>query len=384
MAKPLRRRYDPLPLSPAALARIDGVARAHGGARSTAALAEAVASLSQLYTRDRANMAQASQKDALAARIAFFLPRDLPKIFGPLDALRSRAMFPQRETLRVLDVGAGLGATSLGLARWLRLRGLPTRALEIVALEQNGPALRVFSELAHALAPLHEEFAPLTLTPRAGDLRAVRAAGPFDLVLFGFVLNELFLDQPAEARIEARADVLRRAASELREGGALLVLEPALRETARELMQLRDLLVAPRVAPFVAAPCLHAAPCPMLPSERDWCHQELPYALPPALADVARAASLRYEGLSYASLVLTNVAAEGVAPGVVRVVSDRLETKGKLELFGCSETGYTRFTRLARDASPANEAFDKARRGDVLAIEGAGTRIDASTRVTER
>lgn len=346
----------------------------------TRTLVDAVSELSRIYTRDRSAMASLDKR-TLLARSGFFLARDLPKVFGPLDELVRAGMSPQKQTLRVLDVGAGMGATSFGLARWLRLRKLPAASLEVVALETHGPALRAFQAFVRAFGELPDEFVPLQLDARAEDVRSLRATGKFDLILFGFVLNELFVQLPEPERAAQRAELLRTASERLSPGGALIVLEPALKETARALMQTRDVLAARAAAPYVLAPCLHHRSCPMLPSERDWCHQELAYALPPGLADVARAASLRYEGLSYASLVLANEVPPTQEPGRSRVVSDQLLSKGKLEMFGCSADGYLRLTRLARHESDTNQPFGEARRGDVLAIDPSTQRIQADTRV---
>jgi len=290
-------------------------------------LADAVSELSRVYTRERGQMARLDKR-SLLARAGFFFPRDLPKIFGPLDELVAAGLAPDKAELRVLDVGAGLGATSFGLARWLRLRGRPVQSLRVVALEHNAPVLHGFQSFVRALSELPDEFVPIAL-----------------------------------------------------EASLLLLLEPALKETTRELMQVRDVLAARAAAPFVIAPCLHALACPMLPSERDWCHQELAYALPPSLADVARAASLRYEGLSYASLVLANSPRPTLPAHSYRVVSDRLASKGKLELYGCSEAGYTRLTRLDRHASEHNHPFESARRGHVLTVATSSPRISADTKV---
>jgi ribosomal protein RSM22 (predicted rRNA methylase) len=394
-----RRTYQPLPLSERALACIERIAM-HGshadprassgrsGAKlSTQALAQAVAALSHLYTRDRSRLGELdATKEAWLARIGFFLPRDLPKVFGPLDELLGSELFrherwQSERSLRMLDIGAGLGATSLGVARWLRLRALPIERLHVVALERNARALRSFQALASALSQFDDEFVPLTLDARSEELERAQLSERFDLITFGFVLNELFPESAPEERAARRAELLLRAAERLREGGAIIVLEPALRESARELMAVRDLLVARGRAPFVIAPCLHTHSCPMLPSERDWCHQELPYALPKALAEVAKAASLRYEGLSYASLVLSNTARPSAAANSFRIVSDRLESKGKLELFGCSEAGYVRLTRLTRNANERNAPFEAAQRGDVLTLSSEGPRVDEQTTV---
>src|SRR5690606_37003605 len=123
--------------------------------------------------------------------------------------------------------------------------------------------------------------------------------GPYDLILLGLALNE---DEAAAAE-EAR--LLRALCALLAPGGALIVLEPALRETTRALQRTRDLIAA-EGGPFIAYPCPHAAPCPMLARERDWCHQELPLSLPPALARLAAASGLRDKKLTFASLVLRN------------------------------------------------------------------------------
>ncbi len=334
-------------------------------------LADSVGVLSRVYTRERGQLGQLD-KSSLLARAGFFFARDLIKPFGPLDELRDAGVWPAGEELRVLDLGAGMGATSFGLARWLRVRGQAVKQLTVTALEQDASALRGFTAFQRALHGL-DDFTPLQLDARAEDLRALRGERGFQLVLFGFVLNELFPDDPE--RVARRAQLVRDAFELLSDDGALIILEPALKETTRELMQLRDALAD---LPIIA-PCLHQRGCPMLASERDWCHQELPYALPPALADVARAASLRWEGLRYASLVLSR---KEVARGAVwRVVSDRLESKGKLELYGCGRGEYVRFTQLNRKASAANAAFTTARRGDILRIEGDTDRIEGDTNV---
>src|SRR5690606_12297420 len=103
-----------------------------------------------------------------------------------------------------------------------------------------------------------------------------------------------------------QAALLRSLSALLAPRGALVVLEPALRATTRALMRTRDAIAAANGPPYLAYPCPHAGPCPMLANERDWCHQELALALPPPVARLAAAAGLREERLTFASLVLRN------------------------------------------------------------------------------
>jgi SAM-dependent methyltransferase len=379
VAKTPRTAYPDLPLSAAFYAYLRQLGARYGlGPHNPETLGRAVAELSHVYTRERDRLSAGRLGEhAALARLLFFLPRDLVKLFGPLDELRRAGRFPTRRALRVLDLGAGLGASTVGLARYLRHANLGERRLEVVAVERDASSVQLMRALCGALAELPAEFAPVELVARASDLRALHDAGPFDVVLLGFVLNELYQERPASERAGLRAELLRALCARLAPDGALVVLEPALKQSARELMQVRDVLRQAPGAPFVFAPCVRGGPCPMLVGERDWCHEALDFGLPAELAAVAERAGLRYQGLSYAALVLTNQPRTWPerAGEHYRVVSDRLRSKGKLELFGCGEPGYVRLTRLDRDASAVNQEFEALRRGDVAEMADAAVRI---------
>src|SRR5687768_9375882 len=96
--------------------------RARGLRQATAAdvLADAVRRVSLAYRREAGSPAELMRdRDAIDARLAFFLPRDLPKLIAPLRELAAAAALPQRERVRVLDLGAGLGTSGLGAAAFL-------------------------------------------------------------------------------------------------------------------------------------------------------------------------------------------------------------------------------------------------------------------------
>jgi hypothetical protein len=173
--------------------------------------------------------------------------------------------------------------------------------------------------------------------------------------------------------------------------GTLVVVEPALRDRTRHLHRVRDRLAAGGATVF--APCLHAAACPALVRETDWCHEDLDVDLPAWLAPVARAAGLRREGLTFSYLVLRKdgrrlVDAVGGGPGAarLRVVSGAIVSKGKREAFVCGqlergaslEEARARVMRLDRHASVANEAWGRFVRGDVLTIDPAPELSDAN------
>ena len=353
------------------IAAIDATAREVLGSQDTQgrALAREVARVSEVYTRRRDEIASAaSGPGALAARLRFFLPRDLPKVIAPLEELRLAGALPARRSWRVLDLGAGLGTTTLGAALFAEARDAADE-LDVVAIDRDSDALRIMRELARRAAGAG--LARVSLETRAADVRS-GGAGPFDLILLGLVLNEL------GESVAERAQMIRELSGALAEDGSMIVIEPALRETSRALHAVRDAIVAAGPPPNVFAPCLRAGTCPMLESERDWCHEDLLVPLPEPVAGIARAAGLRYERLTYSYLTLRRdgrTLRDAVTrPGEGepwRVVSEPMPSKGKLELFVCGAPGRARLVRLDRHRTAANARLDRTGRGDVLRIEGA-------------
>lgn len=397
-ARPMsQQRLAGLPdcVPPAWLEAIDAVGRSALGRADLprAALIPEVAALSAAYTRDRSTgrtLAEAPRTaGALAARLRFFLPRDLAKIGGPLEELRLAGALPDavrkgERRVRVLDVGAGLGATCLGAATYFRTHALAGAGLEVDALDSDARALGVLTALAketHGGGRLAKVAVPTEVRARTADVtgEAVPQSGRYDLIFVGFALNELFAElAPAEA-VARRAAWLVQLSERLADDGALVVLEPALRDTSRALQAVRDVLAARAASPFVAAPCLRAGACPMLVAERDWCHASLPLALPGPVAEVARGAGLRFEGLRYAYLVLRlapgtmsarlSAASGSVSSVALRIVGDALPSKGKVEVFACGEPGLVRLMRLEREASDENAGFDEPARGHLLCVD---------------
>lgn len=360
-----------------------------------AALADAVRKVSESYLRKGASPLQLrSDPVALCARLKFFLPRDLPKIKAPLAELASVAALPSRSHLRVLDLGAGLGTTSLGAADFLL--ALPgVEQLEIDALDADPRALALGAELCERWARARGH--SLRVTPHVATLTPLslaRLRPPYDLITLGFVLNELADELVADHGdpVQHHVELLLRACELLADDGVLIVLEPALRPTSRRLQEVRERLRSRPGAPHVFAPCLHRAACPLLARERDWCHAQLPLQLAEPLAAIARGAGLRAEGPSFSYLTLhaapRSLAELDPSATLYRLVSGALPSKGKLEFMLCAQTGPVRLRRLDRNASAQNSALDSAHRGCVMRVEPAAavdaTRLDvgADCRIT--
>ena len=328
------------------------------GALRRKALVAAIGRRSELYTLERDELEFPSDLgDAgdLAARALFFTPADAAKIKIPLAELANRSALPTARPLRVLDVGAGCGAMTLGIAE-----ALP-HALEVVAVDRDSAALELFTTAAKELGR-----SELALDTRRGDVSKLRGvSGEFDVIACGSVLNEL-----SESKATALAlDLLSR----LSQDGVLIVIEPALRLTSRRLHRLRDRVIEDGLG-NIFAPCTReSAPCPALALERDWCHEDRTFEATPRLAALTNATGMRARRLKFSYLVVSREA-HALAPraGMLRVVSSLKKTKGQSELFACGEDGRNRLRLQKRDRTAQNRGFEKARRGQLLEV-GEGT-----------
>lgn len=347
---------------------------------ATAPLTRAIVDRSRRYTSER-DRPTADRTADLAARAMFFTIADAMKIAIPLGELAHRGALPRARPLRIVDLGAGCGAMSLGA-----IVALPAGvAVEITAIDRDAPALAIARAAVRELAARRGAAAAFAAT---GD-DVVRAPLPAaDLVVLGSVLNEL----PGDARL----GVVLRALAAIGDDGAVIAIEPALRDTARALHELRDAVLAGGRG-HVFAPCTRAiAPCPALADPDDWCHEDRALQLPPRTAELARLTHLRDGGMKFAYLVLrrhplalvdpTGLASRDAAPAW-RVVSAPMPAKGKLEVIGCSAAGRVPLRLLRRHRTAANRSIEAARRGDVVVIEaGAGTAPpdDAADRPVDR
>jgi SAM-dependent methyltransferase len=330
-------------------------------------VARGVEKLSQGLTRDRA-LAGARYMDEerlLGAYLLFYWPISYLQARGVLSELPARPR-------TVLDLGSGPGPMALA--------ALDAGAAEALAADRSGRAL----DAARALATAgRRQLGTRRWDPARGDPVAAVAQGRrFDAVLLGHVVNELF-----GADVDRRARLLEEAAAVLEPGGSLVVVEPALRETSRALLAVRDRLVEAGFT--VRAPCLFRGPCPALVRETDWCHAERPIDPPPLVAAIAKEAGLRKEAVKMSYLVLAprGEAWAPAPPGrVFRIVSEPLPSKGRLRYMACGPEGRKGLALQEKHVTEGNRAFEGLLRGDVVDLEGVepsgeGLKLGAESKV---
>lgn len=316
----------------------------------------AVRRLSHGLTRER-ELAGAKYMDdpkLLGAYLLFYWPVSYSQGRQVLGELTNRPR-------TVLDLGSGPGP--------LAFAAQDAGAAEVTAADRSKPALELASKLAAEAGE--------ALAIRHWDPQAKRGLpeGQFDVITFGHVLNELFGTD--DAALKRRADLIEEALGRVKKNGSVVVIEPALRDTSRQLLRVRDLLVDRGHA--IRAPCMFRGSCPALVRESDWCHADRAWNLPPVIEELARAAQLHKESLKMSYLVLAPKGAEWPAlpPGrLFRIVSEPLEGKGRQRYMGCGAEGRVGLALQEKHRNDQNQAFFRLQRGDVVRVSETEERGD--------
>ncbi len=322
-------------------------------------VAPAVARLSKGLTRER-ELAGARYMDDERLLGAYLL------FYWPISYLQARGTISElpRRPRAVLDLGGGPGPMAFA--------ALDAGAAEAVAADRSARALAAARSLATEAG---EPIATREWNPaRRRPLAEISPGRRFDLVTLGHVMNELFRGEGADA---ARAGLVEEALALASPGGSVLVVEPALRDTSRALLRVRDLLVARGYA--VRAPCLFRGACPALLREPDWCHAERAIEPPPLVAQIGKAAGLRKEAVKMSYLVMAPKGEQWAEPPpgkVFRVVSEPLPSKGRLRYMGCGPEGRMGLSLQEKHVSDANRRFASLLRGDVVEVTGTEPRGD--------
>ncbi len=332
---------------------------------------EAVRELSRLFTKERGHLGRMYLDDRLlgTAYLQYFLPVNLVKI----QALLNEMPMPEGgEQFSVLDLGSGPGTGALAVLDWWHQRQL-SHALSVIAIDGSSEALSQASRLWNrycrrtdrteaSLQILEADLA------RRVWLEQVRQRAPFDLIILANCLNELYAD--AKDSVEMRTGLLAAVLSVLAPRGTLMIVEPALRETSRSLLQIRDRLVQEKRC-TIYSPCLHEHGCPALVNPTDWCHEERAWKPPAIIQQIDDEIGFIKDALKFSYLILRK---DGKAiterrPDVYRVVSELRELKGEKRAWLCNEQGRQEVGRQDRLVSSSNQAFDEWHRGAIVQIE---------------
>ena len=289
----------------------------------------AVAHLSDLFTTERPDKKfpdYFADPRLLAAYGVFFLPQSFTRTsFALAQACGLRGWKPSREVPAILDLGSGPG--SCGVAAAYRLRQAGFTKLSLHGVDKSPSALA--SMESFALATLGDAVETKT---RIGDASRPETwpEGPFDLIVAGFVMNEMpHLDHAALLRWFGQLK------AKLAPGGLILILEPALRITAKRLQRLSDTVAAGEMIRI--APELDALPDPQLGPGEHWSHETRAWEAPASTEFVNRHLHRDLREVRFSFAAFSDAALAPLPSGLSRLVSDVQIIKGLLRFITIRE-----------------------------------------------
>ncbi|MDD5435122.1 MAG: small ribosomal subunit Rsm22 family protein [Nitrospira sp.] len=337
-------------------------------------IAEGTSMLSKMFTRERTKLSTDYLKDKhlRTAYILYFLQANLYKIHIPL---RELSMHPSnlflKDRLRILDLGSGPGTAILGILDFFA--GCAKKPfLEFVAVDSVAENLRD----AEGLFRLFKEecYLESSLTTIRSGIERIKKLpdGRFDIMVLSNLLSEVAHNDLE--RINKRVTILKSLLNDfLHDNGSCIIIEPALRETSREMLRVRDGLLQEGF--HIYSPCLHVIDkhCPALDNSKDWCHEDIPWNPPKLITSIDELTGLRKDSIKFSYMVVRkdlHSLADIYPENSYRVVSEPLISKGKKEFYVCGSTGRRLIVRLDKDISPSNNTFEELGRGDIVNLKG--------------
>jgi ribosomal protein RSM22 (predicted rRNA methylase) len=279
-------------------------------------------------------------------------------------SLHPRELFSKAK-LRILDIGAGPGTASLGALTFFARQERKHPQLEFTAVDQVAGNLKIADTLFSSRG------AGASLKTIRSDIEGLGnlVSGHFDVIILSNVMNELFTrdDRRTEKRVSLLNTILKRF---LADDGSCIIIEPALRETSRGMLEVRDSLLEQGL--HVYSPCLFSGTCPALVNPKDWCHEDIPWDPPELVKEIDKLTGLRKDSLKFSYLVLRRDGLglkDAARENSFRVVSEPLVSKGKREFYICGAAGRRLVTRLDKDTTPGNELFGALQRGTLVSFE---------------
>ena len=354
-------------------------------------IASDVIQLSNLFTKERKILPSQylNNKSLRRAYILYFLPSNIYKIHLPLKEL---SLHPKKilskKLLKILDLGSGPGTTILGILDFFsNQKKMPS--LEFTAIDSVAENLSI----AKNLFKLFTENINIDASLKTFKINIEKAGtipqDTYDIIILSNILNELFYED--NKRIAKRVSFLNTIIDKfLTPDGSCIIIEPALRETTRGMLDVRDNLIKNGFK--IYSPCLIDEPCPALLNPKDWCHEDIPWIPPVIIKELDKLTGLRKDSLKFSYLVLRKdklSLTDVLEKNSYRIVSEPLISKGKLEFYICGHGGRQLVTRLDKDETPSNIQFQKLQRGDIVSFRdlidrGNRFKIDKGTTVSLR
>ncbi|MBR6154150.1 MAG: methyltransferase [Treponema sp.] len=342
--------------------------------RELSSVSQALLSLQRGLTGNRklAGSGYMDNKDHLGAYLLYYWPVSYMQISYAINSCTPFLQYPESSdsTVTILDIGSGPAPASMAICDLLS--SITTNQIEVTLVDSSTKAM----ELAKRI--YGDDNPNVKVRTIKTDLQQglPPVSTKFDIIVMSHSINELWKDKAD--KVERRSEFINHIAENLKPTSLLLISEPALLETSRSLIQVRDELIKNGFS--VLSPCLKSHPCPVLSSgPNHTCHSEIQWNPCEPVASIARSAKLDRESVKMTFFAFCKADSVPIQPdnASYRVVSDGMLNKsGRIRYLLCDGEKRIPLSAKNGDSNARQNGFFNLQRYDTVKIQSPEIRGD--------
>ncbi len=310
--------------------------------------------------------------------IYYFFPRTFSATFFVLSSIEDiikdimHKKVSDKKDLIFVDISAGVCSASAAFVYLLDFiarenKNLKDLKIKVVVQDISDVALDFGLKILHQISknvPFKLEFEKLVSDASRISIKKEIGENP-DIAVLSFSLYDIF-----HTDIDGMTSWSDKVLKSISDYGIFVLVEPALKNrNSLFIMKIRDVL-----RDYVIAPCTHYEDCPILKIQDDWCHFGTKWVPPLSLSRGVSLIGGRVPEINFSYLILSKSKEFSRWINFHRVISHKLEEKGRVRFWTCSGSGKNLFQILKKNISDKNSDVEYVQSGDVVFIGSAKSR----------
>lgn len=281
------------------------------------------------------------------AYLSYNFPMNIAKVMWIMEIIKKFSFISGK--INVLDIGCGEGAGSLGV-----YYTIPENILSIKGIDNSYVRLNLYEKF------MKETGLDFKIVDK--NILNIEEFEIYEshLILLSNVICEIDLNNIRK--------FIKKILKIIQDKGILIIIEPALKEGAKNLMRIRDELIKE----YFILPCIHKGYCPLLEKEQ-WCYSVKKWEYP-FFMEVINRKLFRDLRLKFSYLVLRKINEE--IEDLYFFLGETKEEKGRTKNQFCCESGLKECILLKKDISEKNISFKKIEQGDIVSLKNYSIRSE--------
>jgi SAM-dependent methyltransferase len=299
----------------------------------------------------------------------------------------------EESEIKILDLGCGPAPASIAVVDSLLRNNTSTKKLSIgiTLVDSSEKAMALAKKIGNTeYSSVHVDAIKTNFEKDGVSLiDKIIKSDKYDVIVMCHALNELWKDGSEES-VNRRSEFINEVSKYLDSDGFILICEPALLSTSRNLLAVRDLLIKKELSIVAPCPCnAESNVCPALVAgPNHTCHAEIDWQPKEPVQSLAKAAGLDRESVKMTYIVLQHKKINDIGASKsdhIEKVSGRIVSEGMLNKAGriryliCNGKNRIAVSAKNQDAHAKQIGFFSLKRLDLIEIENPEIRGDKQT-----